>query len=86
MAENEKDKASHAVNSQVVIIGDYAKVSGGIHHHNFYHSPGVAGTEPSNKSDELSEGPAFDPATAANILHLSDLHFGADSAADAKRW
>jgi hypothetical protein len=46
----------------------------------------VPGTEPSNKSEELSAGPPFDPAIAANILHLSDLHFGADSTADAKRW
>jgi hypothetical protein len=89
MAENKKDKGSHVVNSQTGIIGNNAKVSGGIHFHN-YHSPGGTGNEPSKKSDELSEGPAFDPATAANILHLSDLHFSGDKESDpvanAKNW
>jgi hypothetical protein len=56
MAENEKDKASHVVNSQAGIIGDNAKVSGGIHFHN-YHSIEVTGAGSSNKSDELSAGP-----------------------------
>jgi hypothetical protein len=81
MAENEKDKASHVVNSQTGIIGDNAKVSGGIHFHH-YHSHGVPESELSKKSEELSACPAFDPATAADILHLSDLHLGGDKESD----
>jgi hypothetical protein len=77
MAENEKDKASHVVNSQAGVIGDNTKVSGGIHFHH-YHNSGVRGSEPFKKSEELSAGPAFDPASAGNILHLSDLHLGGD--------
>ena len=88
MAEEKKEKTIHVEGSQVGIIGDNAHVEGGIHFHHYHgHENDTGSVEQTNTTRETV---AFDPQGAANILHLSDLHFGAeknsDSIADAKRW
>ena len=88
MVKRRKDQTIHVESSQVGIIGDNAHVEGDIHVHH-YHDHGDD-TEPAVPTKTTSHDMTFDPEGAANILHLSDLHFGADEksdpVADAKRW
>lgn len=57
----------------------------------FYHYNGqITDGAPAQRSDAKAAKSFFDTDRAANILHLSDLHFGADASsdadADADRW
>ncbi len=88
MGEKRKDRKIHITSSQVGIVGDNARIHGDVH---FHHHPNVPDdAEKPEYTEPSDEGTAFDLSTAANILHLSDLHFvaGKDSKPidDANRW
>lgn len=88
MAEKRKGESISITGSQVGVVGDNATIHGGVHFHHYGgEKEGGDGREP----DELqAESTAFNASDAANILHLSDLHFSADENsdpdADAERW
>ncbi|BBO91150.1 SUMF1/EgtB/PvdO family nonheme iron enzyme [Desulfosarcina ovata] len=88
MAEEKRQKTIHVEGSQVGIIGDNVHVDGGIHFH--HHQSHANDTESAEQTTTTREEIIFDPEGAASILHLSDLHFGAeknsDPVADAKNW
>ncbi len=88
MGEKCKDKSIRDANSQVGVISDNVRIHGGVHFHH-YPKDRDAADAPENK-EPSRKGTAFDPGTAADILHRSDLHFGpdgdSDPIADANRW
>ncbi|MCP4691854.1 MAG: hypothetical protein GY859_27665, partial [Desulfobacterales bacterium] len=88
MVEKRNGKTIRVANSQVGVIGDNARISGGVHFHHYPRDLDDA-DQPEN-SESSGESTAFDPAAAADILHLSDLHFGAEADSDpmaaANRW
>ena len=88
MAGKRKDKSIRITNSQVGVVGDNATISGGVHFHHY--DSGKQGADPREEPGAPIEESPFDPSEAADILHLSDLHFGADEhsdpLADAERW
>lgn len=91
MSDKPKDESQNRKTSlkdtQVGVMGDHARIDGGIHFH--YHGQ-EDDTGSAEHPERLPTDSTFDAAKAANIIHLSDLHFGADKQsdpiADAKRW
>ncbi|MDM8538821.1 metallophosphoesterase [Desulfobacterales bacterium HSG17] len=71
-------KVNEVSHSQAGVIGNGAKIDGGVHIHNHHYSSSETASAEPKKSIQKSNQPQ------ANILHLSDLHFG--TAADAKKW
>ena len=88
MADNEKEKNTSVTGLQVDLPKDYATICGGTHFYRREMNKGALGD--SEKIETCMEHIAFDPANAINILHISDLHFGADKKSeplsDANRW
>ena len=77
-----KDRETRVEGSQVGVIGDNTNVHGDIHFH-YHHDSKPDKLEAPSTAEEAAEELTFDPSAAAHILHLSDLHFGADKNADA---
>lgn len=88
MAEKGNGKSNRVANSQVGVVGDNATIHGGVH---FYHyETGKSDADDREQHEPKVEDGTFDAAKTADILHLSDLHFGADEnsdpLADADKW
>jgi predicted MPP superfamily phosphohydrolase len=85
-AEADRNTASKyridAQDAQVAVIGDGARIEGGIH--NYYGGTSKGNVQDKNISRETTDQGDEDDSVLMHILHLSDLHFGTE--ADAKLW
>lgn len=73
-----------ATASQVGVIGDGARIEGGIHFHHYHTSDDQKSGNSTFSASNLGQDTSENEPVKMHILHLSDLHFGTEK--DARRW